>query len=74
MDRGVVIGGALICASFLLAVALNHSEVEPKSPAKTFQPVPEVSIDSKAERTRACAGAVPNASAESAEPIATHCE
>jgi hypothetical protein len=25
MDRGLVIGGALICASFLVAVALNQS-------------------------------------------------
>jgi hypothetical protein len=28
MDRGLVVGGALICASFLIAVALNQSDGE----------------------------------------------
>ncbi len=28
MDRGLVVGGALICASFLVAVALNQSDGE----------------------------------------------
>ena len=29
MDRGVFIGGGLICASFLIAVLLNESAQEP---------------------------------------------
>jgi hypothetical protein len=37
MDRGVVVGGALICASFLVAVWLNHSSRESDS---TLVPTP----------------------------------
>ena len=34
MDRGVFIGGGLICASFLLAVLLNEvAREEPRAPA-----------------------------------------
>ncbi len=38
MDRGVVIGGVLICASFLLAVALNRSADAPIRPGKAEEP------------------------------------
>ena len=39
MDRGLVVGGALICASFLIAVALNQSGDErPENvPKKTVE-------------------------------------
>ena len=39
MDRGLVVGGALICASFLIAVALNQSDGEaPKNvPTKAIE-------------------------------------
>jgi hypothetical protein len=35
MDRGLVVGGALICASFLIAVALNQSDGEPPKSVPT---------------------------------------
>jgi hypothetical protein len=38
MDRGVVIGGVLICASFLLAVALNRSADAPIRPSPAEEP------------------------------------
>ena len=39
MDRGLVVGGALICASFLIAVALNQSgdEDPENAPEKTIE-------------------------------------
>ncbi len=50
MDRGVVVGGALICASFLLAVLLNQSEIESPVPLepKREQPARERSCDEPA--------------------------
>jgi hypothetical protein len=47
MDRGLVVGGALICASFLIAVALNQSDGEaPKSvPTKAVEtPIVESNV------------------------------
>lgn len=41
MDRGVFIGGGLICASFLLAVLLNESARETRVP----EPAKAVEID-----------------------------
>jgi hypothetical protein len=38
MDRGVVIGGVLICASFLLAVVLNRSADAPIRPSPAEEP------------------------------------
>ncbi len=38
MDRGVIVGGGLIAASFLVAVLLNRSAREEGAPA---EPVPE---------------------------------
>jgi hypothetical protein len=61
MDRGVVVGGVLICASFLLAVVLNRSADTPIRPAQSEEPtaiearcaedVPEVASKHSAERT-----------------------
>lgn len=41
MDRGVFIGGGLICASFLLAVLLNESARETRVP----EPAESVEVD-----------------------------
>ncbi len=43
MERGVVVGGLMICGSFLLAVSLNRSAVEetqPLEPPVVEAPVP----------------------------------
>lgn len=39
MDRGVVIGGLLICASFLLAISLNRSAEAPAHTDAVGSPV-----------------------------------
>lgn len=43
MERGVVIGGLMICGSFLLAALLNYSAMEevptPKPPAAVVAPM-----------------------------------
>lgn len=74
MDRGVIIGGALICASFLVALALNRSEVEPKSPAKSYEPAPEVSIGAAPDLHPRCTKAVPDPSSEPSEHALMTCE
>jgi hypothetical protein len=38
MDRGVIVGGGLIAASFLVAVLLNRSAHEEGAPAKREPP------------------------------------
>jgi len=52
MERGVVVGGLMICGSFLLAASLNRSAVEERSPAEPAAvpapispPLPVVSAD-----------------------------
>ncbi|HKU13936.1 MAG TPA: hypothetical protein VJQ52_06045 [Steroidobacteraceae bacterium] len=40
MDRGVIVGGGLIAASFLVAVLLNSSEREEPVPVKAAAPAP----------------------------------
>jgi len=47
MDRGVIVGGGLIAASFLVAVLLNRSAHEERAPVEHEPP------------THACAAAVP---------------
>jgi hypothetical protein len=75
MDRGVVIGGALICASFLLAVALNHSDVEPKVPAKRYEPAPKAAvIDTPTDTSITCADAALDSSPASTEHQVIDCE
>ena len=61
MERGVVVGGLLICGSFLLAVSLNRSAVEelPADDSGAVQapvsaPIPTVSVDAKPQ-PEACA-------------------
>jgi hypothetical protein len=52
MERGVVVGGLMICGSFLLAVSLNRSAVEERPPAEPpvaealiKPPLPAVTVD-----------------------------
>lgn len=52
MERGVVVGGLMICGSFLLAVTLNRSAVEEIPPAERAAaeasiapPLPPVAVD-----------------------------
>jgi hypothetical protein len=40
MDRGVIVGGGLIAASFLVAVLLNRSAREEDAPAERKPPAP----------------------------------
>jgi hypothetical protein len=40
MDRGVIVGGGLIAASFLVAVLLNRSANEEAPPAKATRELP----------------------------------
>ena len=40
MDRGVIVGGGLIAASFLVAVLLNRSANNEASPAKAKRELP----------------------------------
>jgi hypothetical protein len=40
MDRGVMVGGGLIAASFLVAVLLNRSANDEAPPAKTTRDLP----------------------------------
>jgi hypothetical protein len=62
MERGVVVGGLMICGSFLLAASLNRSAVEETSPAEPAAvpapidpPLPAVSADQSG--STACAPA-----------------
>lgn len=59
MERGVVVGGLMICGSFLLAASLNRSAVKETPPAEQpavaapiTPPLPAVSVDST--RPEAC--------------------
>lgn len=52
MERGVVVGGLMICGSFLLAASLNRSAVEEAPPAEptaaeapVTPPLPAVAAD-----------------------------
>jgi hypothetical protein len=48
MERGVVVGGLMICGSFLLAASLNRSAVEetpPAAEAPTAAPLPDVPVE-----------------------------
>jgi hypothetical protein len=52
MERGVVVGGLMICGSFLLAVSLNRSAVNetqraepPTAEAPISPPLPKVHVD-----------------------------
>ena len=44
MERGVIVGGVLICVSFLLAVFLNHSAGVRQSAPKVAVPGPSTPI------------------------------
>jgi hypothetical protein len=61
MERGVVVGGLMICGSFLLAVSLNRSAVNEAPPAEPVAPeaaialpIPSVSVDEA--KAAPCAG------------------
>jgi hypothetical protein len=61
MERGVVVGGLMICGSFLLAASLNRSavnEVAPAEPAAAqapiVSPLPAVQVDDS--KSAACVG------------------
>jgi hypothetical protein len=53
MERGVVVGGLMICGSFLLAASLNRSAVEETPPAESAAvptppltpPLPAMNVD-----------------------------
>jgi len=60
MERGVVVGGLMICGSFLLAASLNRSAVKETPPAEQgavaapmTPPLPAVSVD--ATKPESCA-------------------
>jgi hypothetical protein len=50
MDRGVIVGGGLIAASFLVAVLLNGSAHEEAVPAKAAAPPPVRVCEDTAQR------------------------
>ena len=71
MERGVVVGGLMICGSFLLAASLNRSAVKETLPAEPAAaeapitpPLPVVSVDEP--KPAACATAANGAN----EPVA----
>jgi hypothetical protein len=45
MNRGVIVGGGLIAASFLAAIVLNRSAHEEVPPAQAVQPSARVCAD-----------------------------
>jgi hypothetical protein len=52
MDRGVIVGGGLIAASFLVAVLLNRSAHQESVPAATLPPPPPLrACEDPAQRT-----------------------
>jgi hypothetical protein len=60
MERGVVVGGLMICGSFLLAASLNRSAVKetpPVEPAAVQAPVtaPLPAISTDEPKSAACA-------------------
>ena len=70
VERGVVVGGLMICGSFLLAASLNRSAVKEAQPAESpaaeapiTPPLPAVSVDEP--KPEACA---PGAKGEN-EPV-----
>jgi hypothetical protein len=71
MERGVVVGGLMICGSFLLAASLNRSAVKetppaaPAAAAPITPPVPAVPVNQP--NSAACASSA-NSSAN--EPVA----
>lgn len=71
MERGVVVGGLMICGSFLLAAMLNRSAMEevpvPVPPAAAIQPLPAANATHCAEVSPR---AETNAPAVEAEPPA----
>ena len=72
MERGVVVGGLMICGSFLLAASLNRSAVKeappvepPATEAPIVPPLPAVSAD--APNSELCAAGANGAT----PPVAT---
>jgi hypothetical protein len=68
MERGVVVGGLMICGSFLLAASLNRSAVEETPPAAetpTAAPLPDVAVEQPS--SAACTS---DANNEGNEPVA----
>lgn len=73
MERGVVVGGLMICGSFLLAVSLNRSAVEERPPAEPpavepliAPPLPAVAIDEP--KPASCKSGANNQPAATNEP------
>ena len=65
MERGVVVGGLMICGSFLLAASLNRSAVKETRPAAPA--VAEAPITPPQPKTPACSSA---ANTSSEQPVA----
>jgi hypothetical protein len=74
MDRGLVVGGALICASFLIAVALNQSDGEP--PENVPKEAVEAPIVESSETTPLvkCPGPDEKGLSSNPEQVAPACE
>ena len=64
MERGVVVGGLMICGSFLLAASLNRSAVKETPPAAPA--VAEVPITPPQPKSPACSS---DANTSSEEPV-----
>ena len=67
MDRGVIVGGGLIAASFLVAVLLNRSAHHETPPAKLPRDVPMQPCE-QARQGAPDVGTVP------ADPVREDCE
>ena len=68
MDRGVIVGGGLIAASFLVAILLNRSAREEALPAQTA-PEPPARICEDSARPPAVPGETPEVAAEGCKPL-----
>jgi hypothetical protein len=74
MERGVVVGGLMICGSFLLAAALNRSAVKetpPAAPAIAEAPItpPLLAVPADQPTSATCAS---DANSSGNEPVAAN--
>jgi hypothetical protein len=67
MDRGVIVGGGLIAASFLVAILLNRSAHEEAHPPQAA-PEPPVQVCEDAARKPATPGTVSDLAPEGCKP------
>jgi hypothetical protein len=67
MDRGVIVGGGLIAASFLVAILLNRSATEEAHPPQAA-PEPPAQVCEDAASNPPSPGATPEAVLEGCKP------